>query len=205
MQTKPRNGNGGLLWQNGEASFKTIARDFVIIARACESKRTEQCSSLVHEVWNNTFSFSWSLVIPYCPVGHTHFRYHIRPFPFHAGRCKLQQMHRPCGKFRHWETFLKAWLVPNIPIHTWIQWMNYNMCGQWAKRRGTWFKLVENQQFRDSLYEVNHNKKGQTVWLFGLGTREQLNQYEMSYRGEITMTTTLLIWQYWYTVKIHRI
>ncbi len=38
-----------------------------------------------------------------------------------------------------------------------------------SKRRGTWFKLVENQQFRDSLYEVNHNKKGQTMWWFGLG------------------------------------
>lgn len=80
--------------------------------------------SLVHSymgVWNNTFSFSWSLVIPYCPVSHTHFRYHIRPFPFHAGRCKLQQMHRTCGKFRHWETILRAWLVLNIPIHTWIE------------------------------------------------------------------------------------
>lgn len=132
--------------------FKTIACDFVTIARTCESKRPKHCSWLVHEVWNNTFSFSWSLVIPYCPVGHTHFRYHIRPFPFHAGRCKLQQMHRPCGKFRHWEMFIKAWLVPNIPILNWIEGMNYNMCAQWAQRRGTWLKLMEKQQIRD-IYE----------------------------------------------------
>lgn len=42
-----------------------------------------KCSSLVHGVWNGTVAFSWSLVIAYCPVGHTHFRYHIRHF--HAG------------------------------------------------------------------------------------------------------------------------
>lgn len=108
----------------------------------------KQSSSLVHGVWNNTFSFRWSLVIPYCPVGHTHFRYHIRYFPFHAGRCKLQQMHRPCGKFRHWETFFRTWLVCrllNIPIHTWIESMIYDVVNE-QKTRYTWLKLVENQQ-----------------------------------------------------------
>lgn len=133
----PRNGNGGLLWQNGE---QLHAISLLLHTHANQIAR----KSLVHSymgVWNNTFSFSWSLVIPYCPVSHTHFRYHIRPFPFHAGRCKLQQMHRPCGKFRHWETFLRAGLVLNIPIHTWIESFNYDVVDEW-KTKHTWLKLA---------------------------------------------------------------
>lgn len=64
-------------------------------------KRLKQCSSLVHEVWNNTFSFSWSLVIPYCPSGHTHFRYHIRPFLFHAGLTANAQAMREIPSLGH--------------------------------------------------------------------------------------------------------